>query len=184
MVRQRFDRLVDERLNGLIDERIKRAAKRDSARRKVAIIASKGTLDMAYPPLILATTAAAMDAEVYVFFTFYGLNILKKGGPEHLQVPPIANPAMPIPVPNLIGMLPGMTPMATKMMKGMFAKHNVVSAGELLRQAIDLDVKLIACQMTMEVMGIKREDLIDEIELGGAAMFLGFASGAHTTLFI
>lgn len=184
LIEQRVEALVNERLDKLVNERIARAMKRDPARRKVAIIASKGTLDMAYPPLILATTAAAMDAEVHVFFTFYGLNILKKNGAEKLQVAPIANPAMPIPMPNILGMLPGMTPMATKMMKGMFSKHNVVSIGELLRQAIDLDVKLIGCQMTMDVMGIRREDLIDEIEIGGAATFLGFASGAHTTLFI
>lgn len=184
LIDQRVEALVEKRLDALVKERVAQALKRDPAKRKVAIIASKGTLDMAYPPLILATTAAAMDADVQVFFTFYGLNILKKGGPEKLQVAPIANPAMPVPMPNILGMLPGMTSMATAMMKGMFSKHNVVSVPELLRQAIELDVKLIACQMTMEVMGIRREQLIDEIELGGAAMFLGFATGAHTTLFI
>ena len=184
MIEERVDALVAQKLDALVKERIDKAMRRDPAKRKVAIIASKGTLDMAYPPLILATTAAALDAEVSVFFTFYGLNILKKNGAKHLQVAPIANPAMPVPMPNFLGMLPGMTPMATTMMKGMFSKHNVVSVPELLSQAIDLGVKLIACQMTMEVMGIKRTDLIDEIELGGAAMFLGFATQAHTTLFI
>ncbi|GAC1393171.1 MAG: hypothetical protein NVSMB38_20030 [Ktedonobacteraceae bacterium] len=182
LIEQRVEAVVNERLEKLVNERIARAMKRDPARRKVAIIASKGTLDMAYPPLILATTAAAMDAEVHVFFTFYGLNILKKHSAEKLQIAPIANPAMPI--PNILGMLPGMTPMATKMMKGMFSKHNVVSISELLRQALELNVKLIGCQMTMDVMGIRREDLLDEIEIGGAATFLGFANGAHTTLFI
>jgi peroxiredoxin family protein len=184
LIEQRVEALVNQRLEQLINERIARAMKRDPAKRTVAIIASKGTLDMAYPPLILATAAAAMDADVRVFFTFYGINILKKKGPEQLQVAPIANPAMPVSIPNFLGMLPGMTPMATSMMKGMFAKHNVASLSELRRQAIELDVKLIACQMTMDVMGYKREELIDEIEVGGAAMFLAFASTAHTTLFI
>lgn len=184
LIDQRVEALVKERLETLVKERVAQALKRDPARRKVAIIASKGTLDMAYPPLFLATTAAAMEAEVQIFFTLYGLNILKRGGPEKLQVAPIANPAMPVPIPNILGMLPGMTPIATKMMKGMFAKHNVVSIPELLRQAIELDVKLIACQMSMEVLGIRREDLIKEVEIGGAALFLGFATGAHTTLFI
>lgn len=184
LIDQRVEALVKERLETLVKERVAQALKRDPARRKVAIIASKGTLDMAYPPLFLATTAAAMDAEVQIFFTLYGLNILKRGGAEKLQVAPIANPAMPVPIPNILGMLPGMTPMATKMMKGMFAKHNVVSMPEMLRQAIELDVKLIACQMSMEVLGIRREDLIKEVEIGGAALFLGFATGAHTTLFI
>ncbi|GAC1454359.1 MAG: hypothetical protein PVSMB4_14980 [Ktedonobacterales bacterium] len=184
LIEERVDALVAQRLDTLVKERVSKALQRDPAKRKVAIIASKGTLDMAYPPLILATTAAAMDAEVQIFFTFYGLNILKKDGPKHLQVAPIGNPAMPVPMPNILGMLPGMTPMATTMMKGMFAKHHVVTIQELLSQAIELGVKLIACQMTMEVMGIKRADLIDEIEVGGAAMLLGFATGAHTTLFI
>ncbi len=181
---QRVEKLLAERMDALVKERIAQAMKRDPAKRKVAIIASKGTLDMAYPPLILATTAAAMDADVRIFFTFYGLNILKKHGANKLQVAPIANPALPVPMPNILGMLPGMTPLATQMMKNMFAKHNVVSIGELLQQAIELDVKLIACQMTMDVMGFKREDLIEPIEVGGAATFLGFATGAHTTLFI
>lgn len=184
LIEERVDVLVAQRLDALVKACVNKALQRDPAKRKVAIIASKGTLDMAYPPLILATTAAAMDAEAQIFFTFYGLNILKKGGPQHLQVAPIANPAMPVPMPNILGMLPGMTPMATTMMKGMFAKHHVVTIQELLQQAIELGVRLIACQMTMEVMGIRREDLIDEIELGGAAMFLGFATSAHTTLFV
>jgi len=184
LIEQRVESVVAERLDALVKDRVAQALKRDPAKRKVAIIASKGTLDMAYPPLILATTAAAMDADARIFFTFYGLNLLKKGGPEKLQVAPIANPAAPVPVPNILGILPGMTPLATRMMKGMFAKYNVVSVPELLQQAIELGVKLIACQMTLEVMGIRREDLIDGIEFGGAAMFLGFATGAHTTLFI
>jgi peroxiredoxin family protein len=184
LIDDRVEAAMAKRLDAMVAERIANATKRDPAKRTVAIIASKGTLDMAYPPLILATAAAAMDMEVGVFFTFYGLNILRKGGPKKLKVAPIANPAMPVPMPNILGMLPGMTPMATTMMKGMFAKHNVVSVGELLKQAIELDVKLIACQMTMDVMGFKRKDLIDECEVGGAASFLSFASGAHTTLFI
>jgi peroxiredoxin family protein len=184
LIEARVEAAVARRLDELVAERVARALKRDPARRKAAIIASKGTLDMAYPPLILATAAAAMDMEVGVFFTFYGLNILRKNGPRKLKVAPIANPAMPVSVPNAVGMLPGMTSMATKMMKGMFAKKNVVTLGDLLQQAIELDVKLIACQMTMDVYGYKREDFIDECEVAGAAAFLSFASTAHTTLFI
>ncbi len=184
LIEERVDAAVAKRLDEIVAERVARALKRDPAKRKVAIIASKGTLDMAYPPLILATAAAAMDMEVKVFFTFYGLNILRKGGPQKLKVAPIANPAMPVPMPNIVGMLPGMTPMATQMMKGMFAKKNVVTLGDLLQQAIELDVKLIACQMTADVFGLTPKDLIDECEVGGAASFLSFASTAHTTLFI
>jgi peroxiredoxin family protein len=185
LIRDRVDELATERIEQLVHERVDEAMKKDPAKRKVAIIASKGTLDMAYPPLILATAAAALDMEVELFFTFYGLNIIKKGQAEKLQVAPIANPAMPVPMPNIIGMLPGMTPAATWMMKNLyFGKHHVATIGELLEQCKELGVKLIACQMTMDVLGFKREELLDEVEVAGAATFLAFAREAHTTLFI
>jgi peroxiredoxin family protein len=185
LIQSRVDSLVGERLDQVVAERVAVAMKKDPARGKVAIIASKGTLDMAYPPLILASAAAAMGEDVTVFCTFYGLNILKKGGAKHLQVAPIANPAMPVPMPNILGMLPGMTPMATWMMKSQFfAKHHVAPIQDLLQECLDLGVKFIACQMTLDVMGIKSEDLIDGVEIGGAATFINFANDAHITLFI
>ena len=185
LVRERVDALVNERLDQTIAERVAAAIKKDPAKNTVAIIASKGTLDMAYPPLILASAAAAMGENVEIFFTFYGLDIIKKGGAEHLKVAPIANPAMPVPIPNIVGMLPGMTPMATWMMKHeFFGKHHVAPIEQLLQECVDLGVKLIACQMTMDVMGIKAEDLIDGVEVGGAATFINFANDAHITLFI
>ena len=144
--------------------------------KRLAIIAAHGTLDAAYPPLILGTAAMAMDMEVAIFFTFYGLEILKKNKADHLLVPPIANPAMPVPVPNIIGMLPGMTYVATGMMNDWMKKANVAKLSTLLDLAVEGGVRLIACQMTMDVMGIKKEDMIDGIEIGGAATFLGFAS--------
>jgi len=143
---------------------------------RIAIIAAHGSLDAAYPPLILATSAIAMDMEAGIFFTFYGLEILKKGNADRLQVAPIANPAMPVPMPNIVGMLPGMTAAATMMMNSWMKKAHVLKLSELLRQAQETGVKLIACQMTMDVMGIKREDLIDGITVGGAASFLAYAS--------
>jgi peroxiredoxin family protein len=143
---------------------------------RLALIASHGTLDAAYMPLILGTAAAAMGMEVGIFFTFYGLEILKKGEADKLQVSPIANPAMPMPVPNIIGVLPGMTAVATNMMHKWMGRANTASLSELLEMAVDLEIKLIACQMSMDVMGIAKEDLIDDIEVGGAATFLDFAS--------
>ena len=185
LVNERIDAFVSERLDKMVAERVAAAMKKDPAKNKVAIIASKGTLDMAYPPLILASAAAAMGEDVEIFFTFYGLDIVKKGGAEHLKVAPIANPAMPVPMPNIIGMLPGMTPMATWMMKSQFfGKHNVAPVEQLLQECVDLGVKLTACQMTMDVMGIKAEDLIEGVEVGGAATFINFANEAHITLFI
>jgi peroxiredoxin family protein len=149
--------------------------------KRLAIIALHGTLDAAYPPLILATAAAAMDMEAAIFFTFYGLEIIKKGNADKLQVSPIANPAMPQPipgisVPNILGMLPGMTAVATGMMNSWMKKANVARLSELLEMAVESGVRIIACQMSMDVMGIKKEDLIDGVEIGGAATFLEFAS--------
>ncbi len=151
---------------------------------RMAIIAAQGKLDDVYPPLILASTGAAMDFEVAIFFTFYGLNIIHKKKNKKLKVAPIANPAAPMPVPNIIGMLPGMTGMATMMMKRMMKKANVADIQTLLDACVESDVRLIGCQMTMDVMGIKKEDLIDGVEIGGAAMFLEFAKDADITLYM
>jgi peroxiredoxin family protein len=150
--------------------------------KRLAIIAMHGTMDMAYPPFILATAAAAMDMEVAIFFTFYGLELLKKGKIDKLKVAPIANPAMPVPMPNIIGILPGMTAMATMMMNKWMKKAKVSKLSDLLELSKELGVKLIACQMTMDVMGVKKEDLIDGLEYGGAATFLEFASHSAITL--
>ncbi len=149
---------------------------------RAAIIASKGTLDMAYPPLLLATGARSMGIEASIFFTLYGVNILKKKA--NLKVAPIANPAMPVPVPNLVGALPGLTSMASMMMKGMFKKQSVPAIKELLDMARDSGVKLVACQMTLDVLGIKQKDLIEGVEFGGLATFLEYGMGATVTLFV
>jgi peroxiredoxin family protein len=150
----------------------------------MAIVASKGAMDMAYMPLILASTAGAMEMECAIFFTFYGLQIVHKKHNKNLKVAPIANPAMPMPVPNIIGMLPGMTAMATMMMKNWMAKENVPSVPDLLAMCQEAGVKLIACQMSMDVMGIKKEELVDGLEYAGAGTFLGYASEAAITLFV
>jgi len=149
---------------------------------RAAIIASKGTLDMAYPPLLLATGARSMGLEAAIFFTLYGVQILKKNA--NLKVAPLANPAMPMAMPNLVGAMPGMTSMASMMMKSMFKKQSVPKVQELLDMAVDSGVKLIACQMTLDVMGFKQDDLIDGIEFGGLATFLEYGMGATITLFV
>ena len=172
--REIIEELVENKLKKLLSERQKR----------MAIVASKGTLDMAYPPLILATTAAAMEIECSIFFTFYGLDIINRKKNKNLRVPSLANPAMPVPVPNIIGVLPGMTAMATMMMKSWMSKVNVPSIEDLLSIAVESGVKLIGCQMTMDVMGVKKEDLIEGVEVCGAAAFLEYASDADITLFV
>ncbi len=174
-----IEKLIQERVEQEVEKRL---ATQEA--RAMTIILTKGTMDMVYPAMILATTGAAMDLDTSVFFTFYGLNALKKNNIDKLQVAPIANPAMPVPMPNIIGMLPGMTAMATAMMKSWMKRENVAPLSELLELAIDADVRLIGCQMTMDVMGVKREELIDDIEVGGAAMYMSIAAKAQINLFI
>jgi len=152
--------------------------------KRVALIASQGSLDGAYPPLIIASTAVAMDMEVAIFFTFYGLYILHKERTKHLKVAPVGNPAMPVPVPNVIGVLPGMTDVATGMMHSWMHKAGTATISELLDACREFGVRLIACQMTMDVLGIKREDLIDGVEIGGAASFLEFAIDSDVNMFM
>ena len=182
---------IDPQIQQYVDQRVQEALKAAGLvagvpprRNRMAIVASKGTMDMAYMPLILGSTAGAMEMEVAIFFTFYGLQIIHKKNNKNLKVAPIANPAMPMPVPNIIGMLPGMTAMATMMMKSWMAKEKVPSIPELLAMCQEAGVKIMACQMSMDVMGIKKEDLIDGVECVGAGTYLGYASEAAITLFI
>jgi peroxiredoxin family protein len=153
--------------------------------KKLAIIASKGTLDWAYPPFILASTAAALDYEVQIFFTFYGLTLLKKNL-DDVKVSPLGNPAMPMPVPmpNLMQMLPGMESMATMMMKQKMKGKGIASLEELRSLCLEADVKMVACQMTVDLFDFKKDDFIDGIEYGGAATFFEFAGEADVSLFI
>jgi peroxiredoxin family protein len=177
-----IERLVRERVDAYLQEKEAEKAQRPP---KLAIIATKGTLDWAYPPLILATTAAALGWDVGIFFTFYGLNIIHKKKNKHLQVAPVGNPAMPMPVPNLIGAIPGMTAMGTQVMKWMFNNHHVSSIDELLQLAVDAGVKMWPCGMTLEVFGYKQEDFIEGAQqVCGATHFIGYAKDADVSLFI
>ena len=154
------------------------------APKRVALIAGHGTLDGAYPPLIIASTAVAMDMEVAVFFTFYGLDIISKKKMHTLQVSPVGNPAMPMPIPSVVSVLPGMTPLATSMMKGWMQKAGTATIPDLVDACVEFDVRLIACQMTMDVMGYKQPDIIDGVEFGGAATWMDLAAEADINLFI
>ena len=155
------------------------------ATKKMAIIATKGTLDMAYPPLILASTAAALGWDVQVFFTFYGLQLLRKDL-DGIKISPLANPAMPMPVPMpvVVQILPGMESMATMMMKAKMKKKGVASLEELRSLCLEAEVKFIACQMTVDLFEFKKTDFIDNIEFGGAATFLEFAGNTDICLFV
>lgn len=167
------------------------------APKRLALIASKGTLDWAYPPFILATAAGAMGWEAGIFFTFFGLTLLKTK--LTAMVSPLGNPAMPMkmpfgpegfqsinwPMPNvLMANMPGFETLATSLMKQTFKNKGVATVEELRDMAVELDVRLIGCQMTMEVFGFKKEDFIPQAEIGGAATFLEYAADADVQLFI
>ncbi len=159
-----------------------------SDRKKLAIIATKGSLDWAYPPFILASTAAALDYEVQIFFTFYGLALLRKD--VNLKVTPLGNPAMPMPMamdkwfPVMGTALPGMEAMMSSMMKSKMKKKGVASIPELRDLCIEAEVKMVACQMTVDLFDFEHDDLIDDIEYGGAATFFEFAGEADITLYV
>lgn len=155
-----------------------------SDQKKMAIIATKGTLDWAYPPFILASTAAALGYEVQIFWTFYGLQCLKKD--LNLQVTSLGNPGMPMPMPMpvLLQALPGMQSMMTVMMKQKMKSKGVASVEELRELCIEADVKMVACQMTVDLFEMNPKEFIDGIEFGGAATFFEFAGEADITLYI
>lgn len=162
---------------------------KDSNAKSLCMIVTKGALDWAYPPFILATTAAAMGLNVSMFFTFYGLPLLLKK--LNLQMTSLGNAAMKMPMmgmhmtmPNAVAAIPGVDAAATVMMKNMIKKKGVASIEELREAAIDLDVKMIACQMTLDLFEYDLDDMIEGPELGGAATFMEAALKAEISLFI
>ena len=192
-----LDRLISERLDALLPQKL--AELRERATPSMCIIATKGTLDWAYPPFILASTAAALGWEVSVFFTFYGLNLLKKdlGG---LKVSPLGNPGMPMKmpfgpewfkhinwnIPNAVqGIVPGFETLATALMKQTIHSKGVAGVEELRTACIEGGVNLIGCQMTVDLFGFTHDDFVPEVkEYCGAATFLPKARDADVSLFI
>ena len=192
-----LDRLIRERLDALLPQKLAelKAAKTPS----MTIIATKGTLDWAYPPFILSSTAAALGWDVSVFFTFYGLNLLKKDISD-LKISPLGNPGMPMKmpfgpewfkainwnIPNAVqGVVPGFETLATTLMKQTIHNKGVASIGELRDACIEGGVNLIGCQMTVDLFGFRREDFIPEVkDFVGAATFLPMARDADVGLFI
>jgi peroxiredoxin family protein len=153
-------------------------------RKRIALVASKGTLDQAYPPLILATTAASIGWEAGVYFTFYGLDILHKDRFDKLKVASLANPAGPIQLPNLLGAMPGATKAATKVMKWWMDDAQMPDVPTFIDMAQGLGVRFFACSTTMGVMNVSEGDLIDGCEIAGAAAFLDFAGDADVQMFV
>ena len=187
-------------LDAWFDQRFEhKMAEREAAHvPSMTIIATKGTMDLAYPPFILASTAAALGWDVSVFFTFYGLNLLKRD--LDLKVTPLGNPAMPmklpegpswiqgkeLPVPtSVMSLMPGFQNMATSLMQKTLDKKGVARIDELRSICVEAEVKLIACQMTVDLFDYDKEDFIPEIEEWvGAASFLPKAQKADVNLFM
>jgi len=195
-----LDEIVNRRLAELLPQKIEEAlrARAESKISSLAIIASKGTLDWAYPPFILGATAAALGWEVSIFFTFYGLNLLKKDV-SGLKVSPLGNPGMPMKmpfgpewfkainwnIPNLVQAgVPGFESLATTLMQQTIKNNGVASIEELRGLSQEAGVKFIACQMTVDLFGFSHEDFIDGLDYAGAATFLPVAQEADVTLFI
>jgi len=192
-----LDDLIKRRLDELLPQKL--AELREKKTPSMTIIATKGTLDWAYPPFILASTAAALGWNVSMFFTFYGLNLLKKDISD-LKVSPLGNPGMPMKmpfgpdwfrginwnIPNVIEAgIPGFESLATVLMKQTIQNKGVASIPELRSASIEAGVNLIGCQMTVDLFGFKHDDFIPEVkEYVGAATFLPMARDADVSLFI
>ena len=157
--------------------------------KSMSIIVTKGSLDWAYPPFILSTTAAAMGLPVTLFFTFYGLPLLLKD--LKLQVTAAGNPAMKMPMggmhmglPNIVTAIPGVDAACSVMMKNLIKKKGVASIEELREMAVEAEVRMIACQMTMDLFEYSKDDMIDGIDIGGAATYIECATQSDINLFI
>jgi peroxiredoxin family protein len=156
--------------------------------KKLAIIATKGTLDWAYPPFILASTAAALGYETQIFFTFYGLQLLKKK--LKLSVSPLGNPGMPMPMamdkwfPIIGTAIPGMQAIMTMMMKQKMKSKGIASIEDLRSICLEAEVKMIACQMTVDLFDMNSSEFIDNIDYAGASTFFEFAGESDVNLFV
>ena len=194
-----IDALVRQRVDEIFSQKLEEKLAQLKANRapSMTIIATKGTLDWAYPPFILASTAAALGYETQIFFTFYGLSLLKKK--LNLKVSPLGNPAMPMKMPfgpkwfqginwnmpnALMASVPGFESLATVLMKQTVKNCGVATIDELRDLCREADVKMLACQMTVELFGFKHSDFIDGLEFVGAATFFEFAGETDVCLFI
>jgi peroxiredoxin family protein len=158
--------------------------------RHVAFICSKGNLDMAYPALIMGWAALGNGIDVTIFFTFWGMDMIRKSRVDNLQIAPVANTSMKMSmmgvksdnlgIPNIMGMLPGMTAFATKLMKDKMADLQVPPVGEYLQMLVDGGAKLYACKMSVDMMNLKKEDFVDGvIDIVTASDFMDMTHGAQ-----
>ncbi len=192
-----MDQWLDSKLDELLPAKLKTIDENKTP--SMAMIATKGTLDWAYPPFILASTSAALGWDTSIFFTFYGLLLLKKDLSDTL-VSPLGNPAMPMKMPFgpkwfqnidwnmpnlLMAGIPGFEKVATTLMKKTFKNKGVATVEELRELCLEADVKMVACQMTVDVFGFDQSEFIPEVtDYVGATYFLPVAKDADICLFI
>jgi peroxiredoxin family protein len=192
LIRQR----LDEILPGKIEDKLKEI--QESKTPSMSIIATKGTLDWAYPPFILASTAAALGWDVTIFFTFYGLNLVKRDVSD-LKVSPLGNPGMPMKmpfgpewfksinwnIPNIVQAgIPGFESLATSLMQQTIKNNGVAPIAELRELSQEAGVKFVVCQMTVELFGFSHDDFVPDMDYVGAASFLPVAQTSDVCLFI
>jgi peroxiredoxin family protein len=153
--------------------------------RKLAIICSKGNLDMAYPGLILANAALGEGVETHMFFTFWGFDMITRSRMHHLRFSPAGNAAMHLPgsdvhLPQALAPLPGMTGMATKMLKKQIADLGVPEVPDFLEQIVAAGGHLWACRMSADMNHLTETDLREDVEgIISAADFIGLTAGAQ-----
>jgi peroxiredoxin family protein len=157
--------------------------------RKVAFICSKGNLDMVYPALVMGWAALGNGIDVTIFFTFWGMDMINKDRVDHLEVPPVANSSMKmnmmgvpgyVGIPQFLGVFPGMTPFATKLMKDKMKGMGVPTVREYLEMLVDAGAKLYACKMSVDMFGLKKEDFIPGVEaIVTAGDFMDMTEGAQ-----
>ncbi|MEN4042985.1 MAG: DsrE/DsrF/DrsH-like family protein [Anaerolineaceae bacterium] len=158
--------------------------------RKIAFICSKGTLDMAYPALIMGWAALGNGIDVTIFFTFWGLDLINQKRVDRLEIAPVANTSMKMSmmgvdtgnlgIPNLLGVLPGMTAFSTALMKSKMKKLDVPPVREYLAMLADAGAKLYACKMSVDMMGLHKEDFVDGvIDIVTAGDFMDMTEGAQ-----
>ena len=192
---EQMDAWLSQKLDELLPTKLQEIE--EARTPSMSIIATKGTLDWAYPPFILASTASAIGWDASIFFTFYGLLLLKKEIPS--EVSPLGNPAMPMkmpfgpkwfqsitwPMPNVVmAGIPGFEKVATSLMKKTFKSKGVATVEELRELCIEADVKMVACQMTVDVFGFSHDEFLDDIDYVGATYFLPVAKDSDVCLFI
>ena len=158
--------------------------------RKIAFICSKGTLDMAYPALIMGWAALGSGLDVTIFFTFWGMDMINKNRVDHLELAPVANTSMKMSmmgvktgnlgIPNMLGVLPGMTAFATKLMRDKIANLDVPPVGEFIQMLADAGAHLFACKMSVDLMGLTKDDFVLGVEdIVTAADFIDMTEGAQ-----